>query len=464
MICKKCGSNIADSSKFCGYCGTPVEKIPSVEQNQNIYFDIAKQQESNLQTENFDRVREPIVNEESVKIEPISPINPTIDNLSNEVNKVDSSIQTVDTQNSISQESMNPQFNNENALNNNNIINQPINGEQLGVSQSFVNQMPVNMQEENKEVEPQSVQIEPLSNQPNKNKKSNNKLIFLILGIVLVVAGLVVLLMTFFGKTSSSSIDVLNKALANIEQNANQSATVDAKILVENKTQDSMNFSATLKYQKINDNYNMNLVLNKSLLYDEINIYSKINDKDISFYIPSNIIDNLIGYTHSDNDIWLKDTEILENLYKKQQNDLNLNDIIDEKHFVYVDSNNKIRHYKLIVDQELLDKIESNYKDVLDEEFIDNEAFEQSNLIDSYEIDFYINSSDIIEKISMEINDFSLDEDISKIVLSLEFSNFNSTNVTIPDAALNSNVTIDEYVNTYSIQDNQTADDNINEF
>lgn len=28
MECKKCGVNIADASKFCGYCGNQIEQIP----------------------------------------------------------------------------------------------------------------------------------------------------------------------------------------------------------------------------------------------------------------------------------------------------------------------------------------------------------------------------------------------------------------------------------------------------
>ena len=39
MLCKKCGENIADTSKFCGYCGNPTQEILT-NNNQNMNVEV----------------------------------------------------------------------------------------------------------------------------------------------------------------------------------------------------------------------------------------------------------------------------------------------------------------------------------------------------------------------------------------------------------------------------------------
>ncbi len=75
MICKKCGSNIADTSKFCGYCGAPVEETKTVESVQNIF-------ESSVPN-----VEEPVQNSTEVQVNPIPSVVPVepIQSATNEV-------------------------------------------------------------------------------------------------------------------------------------------------------------------------------------------------------------------------------------------------------------------------------------------------------------------------------------------------------------------------------------------
>lgn len=353
MICKKCGANIADTAKFCGYCGSKLEQ-------QVIDSTIQNVEQTNINSE---------VNNVLEKTQIIQPT--------------------------------------EQNINSNN------------------------------------VSVEPVQKEANK-KKNNNTWIFIILGVILVVLALVLLFIAF-NNTKHSSVRVLEKAVANLDKNGENSGTINANVLIETTTSDTMNLSGTIKYSKVNDDsYNMALVLNKSILYEEMTMYAKVNEENMTLYAKSSVVD-MLGYTSSDTDSWLYyliETD-LEDDVEDEVEDIDIEEILDEKLFKYVSKVNDINHYQLIIDQELINKINT--------EIYEEQYSNEYNYTETYIIDFYINDNNELVEISMDMTDYIDEEDISNVTISIEFLNLNSTVVTIPQDVLNSKIDLETYMSTYAL-------------
>ncbi len=475
MICKKCGANIADTSKFCGYCGTPVQDVPAstevLTQNPqpNIQQNVPNPNLQNNTILNTNPVETPLVNNLMEAIEqPQNPVNlqtnstlnsnpveavvnPT--NTNNLMNAVDQTVQSnpvnlqnnmaLNTNESIAANQVSPQ---------NDLMPNPNIGNNNTLSDVQLSPMPDMTKTE---------VIQPLNqsqiNEISPKKKKKNMLWIIILIAVLAVGAVVGTLVVLNSNNKQDKpVVALQKSLGNMKNKIENSATINANIQIESATNDTFNLSANLKYAKISNGYNIAFTLNKSLLSDEINIYSLANKENISLYVKSSVID-LFGLTESEEDMWLNLNLPLDEMEINldDESEINIFDIIDENHVSLIDTTNGVRHYELKLDKQLID----NNKDKLTDEQYDS-LISIFDLNDSYPIDFYINSSNEIEKVSIEISNFGEDEDISKVVLSIEFSDLNSTTVTIPQDALNSVLNIEDYMNTYNIQDETIIDEN----
>lgn len=393
MICKKCGANIADTAKFCGYCGNPIEQPQPVVDIQS--------------TQNNTQVEQ--VTEQGSNT-----------NLNN-----------VEFNNSVDVQS----------------IEQPVMNQ---VEQPII----------------ENTTQGSSDNNSKKTKGNANKLIPIIVGIVLILIALVLLFIAF-NKSSNNSIAVLEKAINNFEEKGKNSGTINANLLIESGTSDTINLSATAKYSKTNDIYNLALILNESILYDEMSIYSTISEKDITLYAKSSLID-MLGLTSSAEDMWLYYfidlTEFADDNLESNNDDFDLSDIIDEKHFKYINKVDNLRHYELVIDDDLINKIESKATEEERQEIEDSLSSisnGEMNLTETYIIDFYIDDSNQLVKISMDLSDYMEDDEISKVILSFEFMNLNSTTVEIPQDALSSQNDLETYISTYSSYDSSVDyDDN----
>lgn len=386
MICKKCGENIADTSKFCGYCGNPIDQLTSDKPvNQEFLTDENVEQSQH----NIDQMQ-PIVSGD----------------ISNE-----SDLPAVD---------MNASAN-------------------IGES---IDQVPAEQS------------VEP--NEKSNKNADTNKIILIVVGIVLAVVALVLLFIAL-NKSSNNSATTLERAMNNFIENGKSSGTIDAKILIESSTSDTINLSATVKYAKANNEYNLGLTLNRSILSDEMNLYSKVTENDATLYVQSNLLD-MLGLSSSEQNVWLYYfmdlTDVID--YDEIEADYNnsLSGILDAKHFKYINRVGNLNHYQLIIDNDLIKKIESRTTEE-EQNVIDNymDSINQGELTETYVLDLYINDSDELIKISMDLANYIDDEEISKALLSIEFSNFNNTIVTIPNDALVSQMDIETYMSIYGTTD-----------
>jgi len=405
MICKKCGTNIEDNSKFCGVCGEKVEELA---------------QEQNIQTES--------VVEETPMVVPL--IQPEV-----------KSLQQTTVVEPVVQET------NEGVIS---VVEQPL--EQTAVVEPVIQEPITN--ESITPVEPtQEVNTVPVQNK--ESKKKNNTLIFVLLGVLL---GVVALALVFFAynKLSKNSVRVLEKALGNLEFKGERSGTIDVKLLIQSETEDAMNLSATIKYAKQgDDNYNLNLTLNKSMFFDEMNVYASILDERATLFINSSLID-MLGLTSATPSMWVHMTTTEQELEMQtgtetdELDDIDLSDILDEKHFKLIGEQNNLTHYQLVIDNELINKIKF---EASKEEDLKSFSDSLTELTETYYVDFYINNSNELVKISMDLANEIDDESIKSAVISLEFGNFGSTIVDIPADAKNSIIDLETYMSTYAIQD-----------
>ncbi len=524
MICKKCGANIADTAKFCGYCGNKVDEINNNVQNSNPFnipssnltessydlfsnqdVQISKEQElndlsltnsisnpvsnyeqstnqdnkinSNTSLTQFDIQNSvgAIGTNESLKSveEPVQtvelPINPVEPSLNSEV--INSSLNPEVVNNSLNQETVNNSLNSE-------VVNDSLN--QNSIQSETIKNVPETVEvpaQNNQVVEhPSLIQMDLKSNnvvatetnesgtqdlnsqqpattqtnpptinqpiQPNnkKSKKNNNKGLFIILGVVLVVVAAVVAFM-IFNKSEKNDIDALENAVENFLKAGGQSGTVDFRVTVESVTGDTVNVSSTLSYIKSNNLLDIALIVNKSALFDEMGLYARINNNSINLYTQSNVLD-LLGTTSSDGNIWVKYSEQLTENILEELNSLDLNQEIDlsqtldSKHFKFVGTEDELNHYILLVDDELLSKLDEDSMSI--------------NKGESYELDIYLDKSDKLSKINFDLSSYIKNDNIAKLYITIEFSNLGNTNLVIPEDAINSSMDIDTYISTYS--------------
>ena len=411
MICKKCGTNIEDNSKFCGVCGEKVEELV---------------QEQNIQTES-------VIEETPIVVPLIQP-------------ETESLEQTAVVEPIVQESSL--------------VVEQPL--EQTAVVEPVTPVTSVN--ESITPIEPiPEVNTVPVQNK--EPKKKNNTFIFVLLGVLL---GVVALALVYFAytKSSNNSVKVLEKALNNIAFKAEYSGTINAKLLIESDTEDTMNLSGSIKYHKQgDDNYNINLTLNKSMFFDEINLYASILDERATLYANSSLID-MLGLTSANPSMWVHMTTTEQELEMQtgteldELDDIDLSDILDEKHFKLIGEQNNLNHYQLVIDNELVNKIKI---EASKEEDLKGFADSLTELTETYYVDFYINNSNELVKISMDLTNSLNDESIRSAVISLEFNNFGSTLVQIPTEAKNSTIDLETYMATYAIQDDTNVDPSLDQ-
>ena len=418
MICKKCGANIQENSKFCGVCGEKVEEFVTPVSNEVF-------EEQSVQTENLVEEKPmvvPLIQPETETLEQTAIVEPIFETNENVIPAIEQPLDQTAVVEPIA----------------------PVVNESVTSVEPEVNNVPVTTKEK---------------------KKKNNAWIFVVLGALL---GLIALALVYFAysKSTNNSVRVLEKALVNMALKAENSGTIDAKLLIKSDTEDAMNLSATIKYAKQgDDNYNFNLTLNKSMLFDEVNLYASILDERATLYVNSSIID-MLGLTSSTPSMWVhlttteQELEMQTGTETDELEDIDLSDILDEQHFKVIGEQNDLTHYQLVIDNELINKIKF---EASKEEDLKEFADSLGELTETYYVEFYINKSNELTKITMDLTNSLNDESIRSAIISFEFNNFGSTTVQIPAEAKNSIIDLETYMARYAIQDDTYVDPTLNQ-
>lgn len=286
----------------------------------------------------------------------------------------------------------------------------------------------------------------PESNDSNKSKgkKKNNTLLFVILGLVIIaiIAAGVFFGLKFFQK--DKTIDDFKKSLNSMKDA--ESVTVNLNMSVKTNGL-NIDLGGSSKVQKKGEKYLLDLALNKSLFFDKIELYAVLDSKGIELYVPSTAVD-LLGSTSSDELVWLnfkESNDEYKNVYKTVNGSDTVdvdNSVFDDKHFKYVETKKGEDHYQLIIDKEMLNKLENTAD-------IDLEEVEELPLEKDIVVDLYVKNSYL--RIELDLTSFA-SEEVVEGKMTLELVDINKTKIEIPEEALKSTKSLDEYISENSIE------------
>ncbi len=472
MVCKNCGKEITENSKFCGYCGQSLEEINLEPINQqgveNDTYNNQPDLVSNVDgLNNVDNVASTLDTNNDV-LNP-SDVVPNVEG----INNVDNVASTLETNNDMltqpdlvsNVEGLNNVDNVASTLEtNNDMLTQPdlvSNVEGLNNVDNVASTLEENNDMLTQNVEPIQTQTEQPetvkteSSKSEKKKSKNTRILLIILAVILVIAINVFAFMSM-NKSSKSNISVLEKAVGNFKEMGNESGTIVLGLRFESSTSDIANLSARFLFQKENDEYKFNVKLDKSSINEEIDLYSVVNKDKANVYVNSKTFD-MMGLTASDVNTWLVYSQALDEINNEiekvetEENNIKINEIIDENHFKFIEKTGDLNHYKLVIDEALFESLKNKLELSDEVKTSIEEAIEslKENKIENIEIDIYINKSNEIAKIEMDLAKMINSEDIKSAVISIEFKDFNNTKIEIPKEALNSTMTIEDYTMQY---------------
>lgn len=268
------------------------------------------------------------------------------------------------------------------------------------------------------------------------------------------------LFITGCGK-KETSVEVLNKVLTN--ETESSSVTVKASIDFEME-QDGMNIdlplSLTMKVDTENGkNGNMMFELADNPFIGKLEMYANIKEEEMTMYMPSSIIDLMVGLENTENK-WIiqketiekeEETEFSLDEYKKEVS--KIMEVVKEDDFVFIEKTDGTSHYQLKITADLvkriLEKMEEEYDSSLDE------MLKEEIVLDMYIKDYMITKIEfdmtkVLKSISEEIEEDSFDmQAIKKLTLSVEAVDYDKTIVTIPEEVKNQAITSEEYLRLY---------------
>ena len=296
-------------------------------------------------------------------------------------------------------------------------------------------------------------------------KKNPKALVFGIVGVILaaVVVGIALLALN---KSSKADIKLLERAFSNTVKTGNKSGTVVATISMGDD-KDNIDVSASVKYQKVSDGLKMQVTVNKSLFFDEMSLYGNITKNSIDLYAKNTLIDMFIG-TASDEEKWLslsypiEDSTIdLNSISQIEQSDIALDSL---KEFIkYSGKKDGLDCYTLVIDNKFIEKAKkeanSEQQQLLNQSI--NQLTNGSDKLEKpYNINFYVNSKEEIERITMDMEEYAKQINMKKLMLTVEFKDADSTVVTIPNEAITSSVDLETYIqeNYKTDYDNDDSD------
>lgn len=242
-------------------------------------------------------------------------------------------------------------------------------------------------------------------------------------------------------------MDVLNEFENKLENVKSLEVEINVKGSFKSEgTTVSIDVPITLKAEEKENLSLLMLELGDNPLVGEQKAYAKIEETGaISAYFSSSLLDFIFGSMIDETLIYYEGN--LNDLTDTDTKEITLDEYVKEEDLKYIDSDGNIKHYQLTVNQELLDKLNS-------------ESEEKISLKSDIIVDYYINTKtydsfkmvidikDIISKIDIEDIDYSSLEELS---ITVEFKNFDNVTVTLPNT--DNAITIEEYMNSLEYDD-----------
>ena len=304
-----------------------------------------------------------------------------------------------------------------------------------------------------------------VQNNTTEPKKKSNIALFVVLGVVLTAIAVGVVLFAM-GKSSKGSVESLEKAINNTVNSGDKSGTIIATVSMGDD-KDSIDLSAIAKYQMLDDSVKFQLTVNKSMFFDEMNLYGNVSKSSADLYAKTSLIDMLMSTT-SDNDGWVKLNVPLDELdldsidiseIEKTDGDLSLDYL--KENIKYTGKKDGFDCYTLVIDNALIEKVK---KDAPDEQkqMLDQSLSQLSNgsgkLEKPYNIYFYVRNNKI-QKIVLDMEEYAKDLNMKKLMLTIEFKDPNSTVVDIPNEAVTSSIDLETYISGNSSSIDYNSDD-----
>ena len=208
----------------------------------------------------------------------------------------------------------------------------------------------------------------------------------------------------------------------------------------------------------------IHLLMKENAFLGEIELYMIDEEETPYIYMSSNIIDTMLGITN-DTLYWIKtevseenSTSIPDNLLStdltEEEIEKYINKYVTVEHIVYIGEENNIKHYQLIVNDELLSKLSEDFDFEYTSsgmEFKVDVYYDKTNLNPTrISADFNELIKSLMENLSKEelesIQSSGINlEDIVEFSITVEFSNLNNTIVEIPVNIKENAVTEEEY-------------------
>lgn len=373
MKCVKCGTELEEGARFCGNCGNSVEPTTPAE--------------------------EKVVEEEKVE-EPVA-----------EEPKVEEPVEQPEVA-FASEVSSEPQERQE-------IVQEPI---------------PVDTKE--------------FKDAQAKGKKSKGAIKWILISAIVlfvVAIGLFLFFFVFDKQTYEQSIQAMNKSIENLSKKLDKSGTISAKVELSVKNEVSLKLGADLEYELKDDTYLFHTKVDKTQFFDKIEAYVKLSTSNIEAYMPYGVLTeygDYYGDEDYDDDEWVKfaaDIDDLEDddefitfinglsaVSSTEDKDIDISSVFTEKNFKYSGRKGLLKKYTLTIDKDYIKslvpkELSSDMEDELDDF--------------KFDIDFYIDGSDCLNKIQIDLKKIFKEitgESVDKFLITINFTKLNKTKVEIP--------------------------------